>query len=114
MHYIEKLRTEHMKSGHCELCGRWTDILERHHEQYRPERTIYICHNCHHKCHFFPWQLSTQAKEKLLTRRHGFKKTITPDMIAEYTAPGRRNALMEVKAKAKQKAKQRKNQAVTL
>ena len=94
-----------MRSGFCELCGRRVDKLERHHESYRPERTIYICHRCHHKLHFLPWQLTDAQKEKLLRTRHGFKKTITEKMKKEYVPPGRRAAQLEVRKKIKKTTK---------
>jgi len=67
--YVERLRRSGMKTGNCELCGRFTDALEFHHESYRPERGLYLCHNCHHKAHWYPWKLKEHQKKKLLLIR---------------------------------------------
>ena len=105
MHYLERLRTEHMRGGRCGLCGRWFKKLARHHESYNPERCIYVCNtgrrNCHWKIHFQPWLLIDRHREKLLRVRHGYKKTITKDMIENYVPPGRRPAQLKVRRKIK-------------
>lgn len=109
--YLEELRTEHMKAGNCELCGEFTRKLERHHEQYRPERCTYLCHHCHHKVHFLPWQLTDEQKKKLLEARHGtkqFKALLRKPhlirlMIKGYVAPGRRRAQLEVRKRVRGK-----------
>ena len=103
MHYIERLRTEHMKKGKCEICKNWADPLERHHESYNPERTIFLCHKCHWKCHFMPYNLTDKAKEKLLRVRHGFGITLTEDMIKKYIAPGRRPSQLRVRKEVKRR-----------
>ena len=97
MHYIERLRTEHMKGGKCEICKKTFPILERHHESYRPEHTIMLCHKCHFKCHFMPYNLTDKIKERLLRVRLGFAITITDDMIKKYIAPGRRPAQLKAR-----------------
>jgi len=105
MEYLEKLRTSRMKSGHCALCGKHVDVLERHHESYRPEKTIDICHHCHHKLHFLPWELPDNHKEKLLKVRFGNEREITESMLNSYVAPGRRPAQLEVREKVKERSK---------
>jgi len=67
--YVEWLRRSGMKTGNCELCGRFTDALEFHHESYRPERGLYLCHNCHHKVHWYSYLLTPIQKKRLLTIR---------------------------------------------
>ena len=102
MHYLERLRTGNMKSGYCDMCKTRVSVLERHHESYKPERTIFLCHKCHHKTHFLPWQLTAQAKEKLLQVRHGFGTTVTEEMKENYVPPGRRPAQLKLRKKLKE------------
>lgn len=59
------------KSGSCGLCNKSVQKLERHHESYRPENCIYLCHECHHRVHFLPWQLDLNQKRKLILTRIG-------------------------------------------
>jgi len=99
MHYLERLRTEYMTSGRCDMCGNFSKPLERHHESYKPERTMNLCHKCHFKTHFLPWELTDSAKEKLLRARHGHSKTITEEMKRQYLAPGRRPAQLQLRKK---------------
>lgn len=103
MPYLERLRTEHMKTGKCDLCGKYQKKLERHHESYSPERTIQLCHKCHWRAHFQPIFLTEKHKEKLLRVRHGFGTTITEDMIRAYIGPGRRPAQLAVKKEHREK-----------
>ena len=60
--HIEGMRTSNMKSGYCQLkatgCEGYVQHLERHHEKYLPERTILVCHHCHHLLHFRPYHLT--------------------------------------------------------
>ncbi|MEM2614607.1 MAG: hypothetical protein QXO15_10385 [Nitrososphaerota archaeon] len=51
--------------GNCAFCGRY-GIIERHHVQYVPEKTIKLCHNCHFKVHFFPNRLNEHELDALL------------------------------------------------
>lgn len=104
--YVERLRTDTMKKGRCELCNSYEQRLEGHHEKYRPERKIYVCHKCHHKLHFLPWQLPGHYKVKLLQCRHGFGVTITDEMIKAYVAPGRRAAQLRVRMKVREGLRQ--------
>ena len=107
--HIEAMRTSHMKRGRCALCKKWNSTLEGHHEKYRPERKIYLCHNCHHRVHFRPYHLSDRDKDELLKTRHGdpefyaFKKR--PGAMAlmrkTYIAPGRRDAQLKLRAEMK-------------
>ena len=57
------------KPGRCELCGASVEKLEAHHISYKPEITIDLCHNCHHKAHFWPNRLSHDERLKLLLRK---------------------------------------------
>ena len=56
------------KPGFCELCKKRVEKLEAHHIKYAPEVTIKLCHDCHHKCHFWPLRLSQFEKYKLLSK----------------------------------------------
>jgi len=105
MEYLEKLRTENMKKGFCQLCGSSQKILERHHEKYEPERTIFICHKCHHKLHFLPNQLPERHKEKLLQVRLQTNSPIPKSMIHSYLAPGRRDAQLALRRHLKESQK---------
>lgn len=108
--HIEALRTEHMSCGPCQLCRKWQDHLERHHESYNPERVIFLCHHCHHRAHFRPYHLSDKEKEKLLQVRHGplqwtkfaAKQRLREKLINDYIAPGRRSAQLGVRQKMRQ------------
>jgi len=85
------------KPGKCELCSSVVEKLEAHHLCYSPEKTIKICHNCHHKVHFWPNRLSDYEKSKLLVRRYGQKhsqdlmrqKHLTIPVLAKMIAPSR-------------------------
>ena len=61
------------KPGFCSFLhkGRrfFADKLEEHHLCYSPEITIKLCHNCHHKVHFWPQRLSDEEITILLTKR---------------------------------------------
>ncbi len=114
--HIEAMRTEHMKSGFCRLkatgCQGFCKVLEKHHESYKPERTIYLCHHCHHLVHFRPYQLTDQQKGKLLCLRHGpslwlafSKKPRVAEMMRKnYVAPGRRKAQLEIRRRVRERA----------
>lgn len=52
------------KPGDCEFCKKTVDKLEAHHIKYSPEVTIKLCHDCHHKIHFWPNRLSQPEKYK--------------------------------------------------
>jgi len=67
------------KPGKCELCPAVVDKLEAHHVCYNPEKTIKLCHICHHKVHFWPLRLSKEEKLKLL-------KKIMPEKSAQMLA----------------------------
>jgi len=58
------------KPGFCELCNKRVEKLEAHHVKYQPEATINLCHNCHHKTHFWPRRLSEKEKFKILSKVH--------------------------------------------
>jgi hypothetical protein len=95
--YVEAMRTRASLPCHCGLCGAFTERPEFHHEKYRPERGLFLCHACHHKAHFTPWHLSDAQKEKLLFYRHGAaafsERRGRPDAwraeLKGYHAPGR-------------------------
>lgn len=57
------------KPGRCKLCNSLVEKLEAHHTSYSPQITIKICHNCHHKVHFWPQRLSDEHKFKLLSTK---------------------------------------------
>lgn len=57
------------KRGRCALCSKLVEKLEAHHICYSPEITIKLCHNCHHKVHFWPQRLSDNEKTILLLKR---------------------------------------------
>ena len=111
--HIEGMRTGKMKFGYCELksngCLGFCKVLERHHEKYRPERCIYLCHKCHHKVHFRPYQLTDREKNRLLEVRHGSKQwsafTRKPNLmyrlLKNYIGPGRRPAQNKVRKELK-------------
>lgn len=63
---IFKELSKSWKAGACELCGKHTPHLERHHVRYRPERTLDICHKCHHTIHFWPDRVPDDYIVKLM------------------------------------------------
>ena len=115
--HIEGMRTEHMKKGFCQLkatgCQGFCEVLEKHHESYKPERFLYCCHHCHHCAHFRPWQLTDVQKEVLLCIRHGPKMWLALSrkprvkalLLKNYVAPGRRKAQLGVRRKVRERAK---------
>ena len=117
--HIEGMRTEHMKSGPCQLratgCQGNVKVLEKCHEKYKPERFYYGCHHCHHLTHFRPWQLTDRQKEFLLQVRHGpkmwlalsRKPRVKAMMIKSYVAPGRRKAQLEVRRRLRERGRKR-------
>jgi len=105
--HIEALRTEHMRRGRCALCKKYVEHLEGHHEKYRPERKIDLCHHCHHRVHFRPYHLTDREKDLLLRCRHGdsrfwifkSKPRVMGLMRKTYIAPGRRDAQLKLRRK---------------
>lgn len=103
--YVERLRRSAIKPGTCSFCGSFVEVPEFHHECYRPERGLQLCHKCHHKAHFLPYQLSIQEKEKLLFHRLGplefnrrrAKPTDWARELSKYIAPGRRDAQLRMR-----------------
>lgn len=57
------------KPGNCIFCRKFVEKLEAHHTCYDPERTIKLCHNCHHKTHFWINRLTDDELLKLLKTR---------------------------------------------
>ena len=66
MHPVKSFKT---RGGSCFLCAKRQDNLERHHEEYYPERCVFLCHECHFRIHFQRWLLTATEKEKLLCTR---------------------------------------------
>jgi len=56
------------KPGSCELCHSIVEKLEAHHIKYEPEITINLCHDCHHRVHFWPRRVTKQEKFKILKK----------------------------------------------
>lgn len=117
--HIEAMRTGRMKRGYCQLkatgCTGFCEVLERHHEKYSLERTIYLCHHCHHLAHFRPWQLTDGQKEQLLQVRHGAQRWLALSkkprvkalLLKNYVAPGRRKAQLGVRKRVRDLARER-------
>lgn len=115
--HIEGMRQSGMTPGGCELratgCTGFSRLREFHHESYRPERGIYVCHHCHHLTHFRPWSLTRLQKMKLLMARHGdvgwgaFQKKpkLIEGMLQRYVAPGRRPAQLKVRKEVRRRLK---------
>lgn len=86
------------KRGRCKLCYTLVEKLEAHHICYSPEITIKLCHNCHHKVHFWPNRLSDEEKLKLLSLKFSplqaqefiKKKMLGPAALARLIAPSRK------------------------
>jgi len=86
------------KAGYCELCKKAVLKLEAHHIKYSPEVIIKLCHDCHHKVHF--WPLRVSQKEKLLILKKVFPESLAEDMskfkfsdvsrLAKLIAPSRK------------------------
>lgn len=57
------------KPGNCSFCREFKEKLEAHHTCYDPERTLKLCHNCHHKTHFWINRLTDDELLKLLKTR---------------------------------------------
>jgi len=85
------------KPGTCTFCGKWVSKLEAHHVSYRPEITIKLCHEDHHKTHFWPLRLTTKEKFLLFklikpekeARRLSEKVKFTVEGLSRMIAPSR-------------------------
>jgi len=100
------------KPGRCELCPAFVQKLEAHHIKYDPEVTIKLCHNCHHKAHFWPLRLSVPEKKKLFSKLYDEKKSselaakkfLVPQELACLISPSR-NAFIHAQQLAELKKK---------
>lgn len=85
------------KRGRCSLCPKLVEKLEAHHVCYSPEITLKLCHNCHHKVHFWPQRLEESEKLKLLSLRFSplqaqkmiNENVLGPAALAKLIAPSR-------------------------
>ena len=85
------------KRGRCSLCSKMVEKLEAHHVLYSPEKTIKLCHNCHHKVHFWPQRLNEFEILKLLSARFDpftankliEEKALGPAALKNLIAPSR-------------------------
>lgn len=90
------------KPGRCELTGRSTDHLERHHIRYNPEITIDLDHESHFTVHYFPDRLLEEQKLKLLHKIMSDEKA--REFLSKYSkdrvrlalafAPSRRDSVL--------------------
>lgn len=107
------------KRGRCSLCSKMVEKLEAHHVCYSPEKTINLCHDCHHKVHFWPQRLNGSEKLKLLSKRFSplqaqeiiNKKLLNPHAIFKHIAPSR-NAFIHASQRAEQRNFKRTTKAV--
>ena len=85
------------KRGRCALCFNLVEKLEAHHISYSPQITIKLCHNCHHKVHFWPQRLNDEEKLKLLSKKFSplqaqeiiKKKMLGPAALSKLIAPSK-------------------------
>ena len=56
------------RKGRCVLCGAF-GLVERHHVLYRPEKTLDLCHSCHFRVHYKPWELKEGQIFILLSKK---------------------------------------------
>lgn len=73
------------KKGHCSLCKRFCNKLEAHHIKYSPEIVISLCHECHHKVHFWPLRLSSNDKFLLFSKVVDQKKALELSKKKDYS-----------------------------
>ena len=86
------------KRGRCSFCSKMVEKLEAHHVCYSPQITIKLCHNCHHKVHFWPQRLNDFEKLKLLSKRFDVitanslinGKITSPVALTQLIAPSRK------------------------
>ena len=91
------------KPGRCKLCSSLVDKLEAHHISYSPEITIKLCHDCHHKVHFWPQRLNENQIYLLLEKKYSplaaakiiNEKILTPVSLSKLVAPSRKMFLMK-------------------
>ncbi|MBA7708813.1 hypothetical protein ES703_117717 [subsurface metagenome] len=96
--------------GRCKICSKLVEKLEAHHLCYSPEITIKLCHNCHHKVHFWPQRLSDGEKTILLLTRFSpaqtqeiiIKKMIGMAALSKLIAPSR-NAFIHASQRIQKK-----------
>lgn len=91
------------KKGKCSFCNKEVEKLEGHHITYSPERTISLCHDCHHRVHFWPNRISEHEFRLMLEIR--FSKKTARDIIskkqlsyvamAQLTAPSRQEHIQK-------------------
>ena len=67
------------KPGRCFLCGVYVQKLEFHHTCYSPETGLKLCHNCHHKVHF--WSNRLEINEKILLLQTRFSNSQTQEIL---------------------------------
>lgn len=104
------------KRGFCELCNKEVQKLEAHHISYDPEKTIKLCHLCHHKIHFWPNRLTEFERYKVLKKRFDIKtsaklskkKFLGIDALARLIAPSRSLFVREQQKKEKEKLRSEK------
>lgn len=117
------------KPGKCQLPShkgpRLVDKLEAHHISYDPEITIKLCHNCHHKVHFWPQRLTDLDKLKILSKKFPplraqeiiEKKILGPAALAKLVAPSRKSFILRERQdleKAPVQTKRKVNKGVNL
>jgi len=117
------------KPGKCQLPShkglRLVDKLEAHHISYDPEITIKLCHNCHHKVHFWPQRLTDLDKLKILSKKFPplqaqkiiSEKILGPAALAKIVAPSRKSFILRERQnleKAPVQVKRKVNKGVDL
>lgn len=91
------------KPGKCELCPNIVEKLEAHHIKYDPEITINLCHQCHHRVHFWPRRITEEEKFKILKKVFPEQKAIELSKfkfadvqeLAKIIAPSRKKFIHE-------------------
>jgi len=81
---IEQMRRRALKGGPCATCGKSEATLEAHHENYRPDSLVWLCHRCHHARHYYPQALPFHARMVLARARARAKPSMTPEDVQQY------------------------------
>jgi len=82
------------RPGACWLCGKSTDYLEGHHLRYKPPIVRNLCHDCHHKIHFFPQRISLAQRRRIVIN------AMSPTEKQVLIAKGYQTLTNEVEARA--------------
>ncbi len=86
------------KPGNCKFCREFVEKLEAHHVCYDPQLIIHLCHNCHHRVHYWPNRIIDDEKLQMLKLRFHHITALSllkqlkdnPSVLQKLIAPSKR------------------------